>query len=139
MKNGASQITVVMSKRAVCTGSIYSEKSKLNKLCKVGKGKVGIAISADMIDEDLRKAVKVIDGLKAGYLILLAQDFDIGRIDEIVRIVKSKKTDKKIYVYSSVNTIEELSALMETKVDKVYTEHFAKIGRELEEKFGVEL
>ena len=139
IKNGASSVTVVMAKRSVSTANLSTEKAMLNKLTKVGKGKVGIAINLDIESEDFKKVVKLIDGIKATHVTLLAEDVSLDRIKQAIETLSLKKIDKKIFVYTSISKVQELSALIETKVNKVYTEHFGKIGIQLEEKFEIQI
>lgn len=139
IKNGIDLISVVMPSRAYSMGALNSEKARLNKLCKIRKGKVGIALNINYDVEDLRKIIKVISGLKCEYITLLCENCAINRIVEAVNVILDKKFDKKIYVYSAVSNVDDLSKLLELKVSKVYTENFEAIGRELERKFEVEL
>jgi transketolase C-terminal domain/subunit len=132
-------VTVVMPLNAYSMGGLNAEKAKLNKLCKVRKGKVGVAIGINYGEEDFRKVIKMIDGLKCGHITLLCQGGSIDKIVNAVNIIREKKFSKKVFVYSSVKTIEELSRLKSLKVDMIYSERFEEIGKELERKFGVEL
>jgi hypothetical protein len=138
-KNGMDLVTVVMPFNAYSMGGLNAEKSKLNKLCKVRKGKVGVAIGINYGEEDFRKVIKMIDGLKCAHVTLLCQGGSIDKIANAVNIIREKKFSKKVFVYSSVKTIEELSRLKSLKVDMIYSERFEEIGKELEGKFGIEL
>ena len=139
IKNGVDLVTVVMPFNAYTMGVLNAEKVKLNKLCKVRKGKVGIAVGIDYDAEGFCKIVRLVEGLKCSHITLLCQSHSVDKIVDAIKIIRERKFTKKVYVYSSVKTIEELSKLMELKVDKVYTEHLEQVGFELERKFGVEL
>ncbi len=139
IKGGASSVIVVMAKRSISTAKLSIEKARLNKLCKVGKGKVGVAINVDLEEDDLRKIVKLVDSVKAKFVTLLAENVSVDKVKKAFELLTAKKVDKKIFVYSSVDNIKELSNLIEMKANKVYTEHLAKIGAMLEERFGIQI
>lgn len=139
VKHGLDLITVVVPVNAFSMGSLSEEKLKLSKICKIRKGKVGVAVGVDYQPEEFKKIVKMLDGIKCSHVALLCENVDISKIVDAVRMLIDRKIDKKIFVYTSISTLNDLSRLVELKVDKVYTNQFENIGQELEKKFDVQL
>lgn len=137
--NGLDSVTVVFPSRAFSLGMVGAEKSRLIKLKKAGKRAVGVAISADLNGEQIKKFLKVIDGIKFTHITLLAEGLSVDKIAEALRAISAQKGGKKVYVYSSIKSADEMSALLEYKVDKIYTTELESIGFALTEKFGIKL
>lgn len=136
LKNGNS-LTVVLPYSAVTLGGLSVEKSRLNKLCKAGKNKVGVAVKADLKPEELKRVLKVIDGSKCTHITLLAENLDTEKISHALNAFSNQKGNKKVFVYSSIKTVDELSSLLECKADKIFTPNLEDISLELMEKFGI--
>ncbi len=139
VQNGVNLITVVFPVSATVLGSFGGEKAKLNKICKAGKSKVGVAIKADLGQEDLKRIVKLVDGTKCSHITLLAENLGVEKIIDAIQSVSLKKGNKKIHVYTAIDKMQDLSAVLEQKVDKVYTPYLDQIGEALSEKFGIEM
>lgn len=139
VNNGLDVCTIVLPYSAITMGELCAEKSKLNKLCKAGKKNVGVAIKADFKQEECKKILKLIDGIKCSHITLLAEGVSAEKISEILKVLATYKFEKKVYVYSTIKTVEELSLLIESKVDKIYTPYLEEIGSGLTEKFGIKL
>lgn len=139
VQNGVNLITVVFPTSATALGGFGGEKLKLNKLCKVGKRSVGVAIKADQRQEDLKRLVKLIDGTKCSHITLLAEGVSVEKIADAIKVVSAQKSGKKVFVLTTIENMQDLSAILELKVDKVYTPYIEKIGEGLTEKFGIKM
>ena len=137
--NGADNITVAFPVKALSFGSIGTEKARLNKLCKVSKQTLGVSIKADLCEEDMKKMLKVIDGTRLSHVMLNAEDASLSTITQAISILSKQKGNKKIFVYSTVKSIDDLSTLLSLKVDKIYTPYLEELGYGLCAKFGINL
>ena len=91
------------------------------------------------VQKRIKKFLKVIDGIKFTHITLLAEGLSLDKIAEALRAISAQKGGKKVYVYSSIKSADEMSALLEYKVDKIYTTELESIGFALTEKFGIKL
>ncbi len=139
LANGVDLMTVTFPIKAFTLGSIGLEKARLNKLCKVAKRSLGISIRADLGEDDMKKMLKVIDGTRISHVMLCAENMPMSTVSQALSMLAKQKGNKKIFIYSTIKSIEELSTLLELKVDKIYTPYLEEIGYGLCAKFGITL
>lgn len=137
--NGVDLITATFPIKAFSLGSVGVEKARLNKLCKVAKRSLGVSVNVDLDDEDMKKMLKIIDGTRVAHVTLRAENASMSTITKALSMLAKQKGNKKIFVYSTINNIEDLSTLLELKVDKIYTPYLEEIGYALCAKFGINL
>jgi len=137
VKNGLDVITLTLPTRLCSLGNLGVEKSRINKLYKVSKHCLGVAVKADILADEMKKIVKMIDSTKVEHITLLAENLSVEQILDAVKIVNQYKGWRKVYVYSNITELSKLSTIIESKVDKVYTPNVSAIGRSLTEKFGI--
>ena len=139
LKNGLDGITVAIPKPETFIATAGRVKPQLSKLSNLTKNRLGFALDADCPTETLKKALKAVEGIKAGHIALVAQKVSGETLTAAVKTALINKGNKKLYVYAGSLSPEELSSLIELKVDKVYLENAVDIGKALSEKFGVEM
>lgn len=139
LKNGLDGITVAIPKPETFIATAGRVKPQLSKLSNLTKNRLGFALDADCPTETLKKALKAVEGIKAGHIALVVQKVSGETLTAAVKTALINKGNKKLYVYAGSLSPEELSSLIELKVDKVYLENAVDIGKALSEKFGVEM
>lgn len=139
LKNGLDGITLTVPKTEIFVATASRVKPQLSKLSNITKNRLGFAIDADCPTETLKKAFKAVEGIKAAHISLIVDKVFGETLIVAVKTALSLKGNKKLYVYASTLSIDELSSLIELKVDKVYLQNAAETAKALSEKFGVEM
>ena len=139
LKSGFNSITVTFPTSAIYLGKANSEKSNVIKLAKKCKIPFGVALSPDIPIDEMKKLLKAFGNSKISYVTLLLDKLDSVSMFDYFTEIAAYKGKLKVYAYTSIASVKDLSALIELSADRVYTPHVEAIGRELLEKFDVEL
>ena len=134
-----NSVTVTFPTSAVYLGKTNAEKNNVVKLAKKCKVPFGVALDSEIPMDDMRKLLKAFANSKISYVTLLLDKMDRISMLDYFEEVAAYKGKLKVYVYSSVNNLKDLSTLIELSADKVYTPFVEEIGQELLDKFDVEI
>ena len=137
LKNGADKVSVVLGEPAVNFGHVGIERLRLNKLFKTSKGKLGVALNADFSEEQLVRAVKIIENSKVKHVMLIAKNKNSASIIQAIRLIKAMKEPKEIFVLCDIGDLEEFSAILMENPSVIYTSSAEKVYKALKEKFGL--
>ncbi len=137
LKNGADKILVVLGEPAVNFGHVGVERIRLNKLFKASKGKLGVALNVDFSEEQLVRAVKIIENSNVESILLIAKGKNSLDVVQAIRLVKAIKKQKEILVLSDAGDLEEFSAILMENPSMIYTTRAEQVYRGLKEKFGL--
>lgn len=139
VKNGVDAIIAVMPTNAVSLSRLSEEKYRINKLSKVAKNSFGVGVNAKIDSDDFRKVLKAVEGVNAKKLVLLCDGMEFSAVKRVVSEATDFKGDKELCVLTNTKQLEELSALLESGADKVYSPFVIEIGNRLLDKFGVRI
>lgn len=136
---GADTVTVCLSAACVSLIRLSEEKARLYKLARIAKKTFGAGIDANLSEEALKKTLKAVEGLKIARIALLGETTGTAELIDVVKRVSEVKGNKELCVYSNISAVSELSELIDCGADRVFTPYVERIGKELKEKFDVEL
>jgi len=139
IKSGFDSITVTYPTSAAFLNKLNAEKNTVVKLAKKCKVPFGIAINSDMPMEDVRKLLKSIANSKISFITLLLDKVDNVTLWDYLEEIAVYKGKFKVYAYTSIRNVKDLSKLLGYSADRIYTPYVEDIGQELLAKFGVEL
>ena len=135
---GVDYVTVMISDLLLKPENFKQLKKEIYKYGKIKKGKVGIAISVNNLDDEkLKTVIKLTEKSKADSLTLVFPMKDLlSPKDKICNLVKYRKT-KPIKILGNVDNAQTVKALFKLKVDAILTPVSDEIGKELYKKFAL--
>ncbi len=138
VRYGLDKITVTVPRYEVLS-CISGIKNRLNKLSRVAKKGFGYGIICDGNEENLKKALKLLEGVKAERIVLITGDLDVEKVVLSIKLAIAVKGKKQVYVYTNLGGAEDVSIMIENKADGVYTASANEVAEKLCEKFGIKM
>lgn len=135
VKNVVAMVPCSMENLNVLEG-VKSSFKKLSK--KVGEH-FSIGVLSNNGEEQVKKIMKEFATNKAESFTLFCEGLTGAKLKATVKYAVESKGGKKLFIYTDVKSLSELSEITELGVDKVYTSNTVQIGMELADKFGVTL
>jgi len=137
VKMGVNGVCVTLPTMLLERANIKQLKSQVKKYGKLTSN-VGIAVSAAELDEEkIKTAVKVVEKYKASYLTLVFGDSSENDIKSKINYLKSNKGSKPVKVLGNVETVDGAMALFSLGVDEVLTPYADDIGKDLVKSFKI--
>lgn len=130
-KNGADYVMCVLPEKAIKLACFMQEKRKIAKCGRVSKKPFGVIAKASLEESELQRILKNTDCIKSDSIVIEGYGEDVYKLKDSIRTAISFKGNRKLFVITSVDTVEKLTLIMDGKIDKMFTPHANRIAQEL--------
>ena len=130
-KKGADYVLCTLPENAVKLSCLGEEKRKIHKCFKASRKPFGIIAKVSEDESEISRIIKNTDGIKSDSIVIEGSASDIYALKEAVATAVLYKGKRKVFVLSDVSTVEQLSILLDSKADKVFTPYANLLGKQL--------
>lgn len=130
-KRGADYVMCALPENAVKLSCLGEEKRKIHKCFKASKKPFGFIAKVSEDESEINRIIKHTDGIKSDSIVIEGSASDIYALKEAVNTAVLYKGKRKVFVLSDVSTVEQLSVLLDSKADKIFTPYANLLGKQL--------
>ena len=136
VKSGVEKIYLTLPKLSLIVKNAGKIKAQLIKISRICRSKLGLILISDGDENNLKKALKMIESIKVERVMLLGKD-QKGADKRDLEMAKQVLSNKKVFVYTDQENADGVAEFIALKADGVYLKNPLLIGKDLKEKFVI--
>ncbi|MBO7345774.1 MAG: hypothetical protein J6U92_07560 [Clostridia bacterium] len=136
VKSGVEKVYLTLPSLSLIVKNAGKIKAQLIKISRICKSKLGLVLISDGDENNLKKALKMIESIKVERIMLFGKD-QKGADKRDLTLAKQVLSNKKVFVYTDQETADGVAEFIALKADGIYLKNPLLIGKDLKEKFAI--
>lgn len=136
VKRGVEKVYLTLPSLSIIAKNAGKIKAQLIKISRICKSKLGLVLISDGDENNLKKALKMIESIKVERIMLFGKD-QKGADKRDLTLAKQVLSNKKVFVYTDQETADGVAEFIALKADGIYLKNPLLIGKDLKEKFAI--